>query len=285
MICVFKIPGWEKYNPRADVKSCSWFRMSNDFFNDPEFYGVSIEARVVWIYLLSVASKKMSPEVKINLDMMTDGLKITLDRLRNALDCLLQTGSLLAVEGYEISTRSNPIVLPMLPSATNERTDERTVNPPGAPSVFDPTSWLGAKKLTTESTPEIIEAEVVNTDLFTGDRLDTIEEVEAPQDAITILTMLNSICFRNFRPTKANVKFATARLKEGYALEDFKKVFTFKQAEWDGTEFAKYLRPSTVLGTKFDEYLSQAENADKGQPDADEKLVMSFVHSFGGGAA
>ena len=46
-----------------------------------------------------------------------------------------------------------------------------------------------------------------------------------------------------------------ARLNEGFTLDDFKTVIDKKVSEWKGTEFEKYLRPETLFGTKFENYL------------------------------
>ncbi len=54
----------------------------------------------------------------------------------------------------------------------------------------------------------------------------------------------------------ANVRLITARLKDGYTVADFKTVIDKKYDEWNGTEFAAYLRPQTLFGTKFDSYLN-----------------------------
>lgn len=56
-----------------------------------------------------------------------------------------------------------------------------------------------------------------------------------------------------------------ARVNEGFTLEDFKKVIDIKTKEWLGTDMAKYLRPETLFGPKFEGYLNQKETAeDKG---------------------
>lgn len=52
--------------------------------------------------------------------------------------------------------------------------------------------------------------------------------------------------------TKLHIK---ARLNEGFTLDDFKTVIDKKVSEWQGTEFEKYLRPETLFGTKFENYL------------------------------
>lgn len=48
-----------------------------------------------------------------------------------------------------------------------------------------------------------------------------------------------------------------ARVKEGFTLEDFKKVIDNKTAEWQYTDMERYLRPETLFGTKFEGYLNQ----------------------------
>ena len=47
-------------------------------------------------------------------------------------------------------------------------------------------------------------------------------------------------------------------MKEGYVIEDFKKVIDSKSKEWLNTDFEKYLRPATLFGTKFENYLNEA---------------------------
>ena len=57
--------------------------------------------------------------------------------------------------------------------------------------------------------------------------------------------------------TTATRKKIDARLNEGYTLDDFKTVISKKVAEWQDTDMAKYLRPETLFGTKFESYLNQ----------------------------
>lgn len=48
-----------------------------------------------------------------------------------------------------------------------------------------------------------------------------------------------------------------ARWREGFRLDDFKRVIDVKCAEWLGTDFEKYLCPETLFGTKFEKYVNQ----------------------------
>jgi hypothetical protein len=58
---------WEKFNPRRDVTKPSWFRLSHDLFENPEFFDFSHADLVSWIYILSMASKKNSAVIQVNM--------------------------------------------------------------------------------------------------------------------------------------------------------------------------------------------------------------------------
>lgn len=66
MFITLSIPNWEKFNPRKDVKNPSWFRLEHSFFENTDFYHFTHSEMLVWIYILSLASKKNSPTVRIN---------------------------------------------------------------------------------------------------------------------------------------------------------------------------------------------------------------------------
>lgn len=73
-----------------------------------------------------------------------------------------------------------------------------------------------------------------------------------------IISYLNLKAKKNFKvDTASHQKFIKARLKEGYVLEDFKKVVDIMAAKWKGTEYEQYLQPQTLFGNKMDNYLNQ----------------------------
>ncbi|HFI0041767.1 TPA: conserved phage C-terminal domain-containing protein [Streptococcus suis] len=73
-----------------------------------------------------------------------------------------------------------------------------------------------------------------------------------------VIVYLNQVAGTRFTAgSQATQKHINARLKEGYTLEDFKQVIDTKTSEWQGTEFAKFLRPVTLFGTKFENYINQ----------------------------
>lgn len=56
--------------------------------------------------------------------------------------------------------------------------------------------------------------------------------------------------------SKDTQKHINARLADGFAVEDFYAVIDKMCARWKGTEYEQYLRPSTLFGTKFENYLN-----------------------------
>lgn len=77
-----------------------------------------------------------------------------------------------------------------------------------------------------------------------------------------IIDYLNKVLNKNYRyNTSSTVKHISARLRENYTIEDFKKVIDYKSKEWGNSDFAKYLTPDTLFGTKFEKYLQQANSS------------------------
>ena len=90
-----------------------------------------------------------------------------------------------------------------------------------------------------------------------------------------VISYLNLKAKKNFKvDTASHQKFIKARLKEGYVLEDFKKVVDIMVAKWKGTEYEQYLQPQTLFGNKMDNYLNQPmpRRAQSFQSEVDERL-------------
>ncbi len=93
---------------------------------------------------------------------------------------------------------------------------------------------------------------------------------------VEILDYLNKKINSSYKSsTKKTKDLIMARIKEGFTVEDFKTVIDKKSNEWIGTEWEKYLRPSTLFGTKFESYLNQVNAAtNKSRSTGDELLEM-----------
>jgi uncharacterized phage protein (TIGR02220 family) len=74
-----------------------------------------------------------------------------------------------------------------------------------------------------------------------------------------ILSYLNEKTGTSYRhTTPKNRELIRARWKEGFCVDDFKKVVDNKVRDWKGdVAMKKYLRPITLFGTKFESYLNE----------------------------
>lgn len=71
-----------------------------------------------------------------------------------------------------------------------------------------------------------------------------------------IIAYLNEKTSKSFKATSRKTRdLINARMKEGFKLEDFKIVIDIKCTHWlHDKKMNEYLRPSTLFGTKFEEY-------------------------------
>ena len=74
-----------------------------------------------------------------------------------------------------------------------------------------------------------------------------------------IIDYLNQKTGKHFKSSTPKTKsLINARIKEGFTLDDFKKVIDTKCDEWlKDNKMSIYLRPETLFGTKFEGYLNQ----------------------------
>jgi len=90
----------------------------------------------------------------------------------------------------------------------------------------------------------------------------------APLDTSTrIIDDLNRRASTKYKPGSKARGLIHARMADGATEADFMEVHRKMTKAWAGdAKMAKYLRPSTLYGSKFDEYLGQLEGA-KANPD------------------
>lgn len=84
-----------------------------------------------------------------------------------------------------------------------------------------------------------------------------------------IIDYLNEKTGSRYKNVAGNQKMIKARWNEGYRLDDFKAVIDHKTEDWlgtiakDGREMGQFLRPSTLFGSKFDQYLNEKPSVNK----------------------
>ncbi len=96
-----------------------------------------------------------------------------------------------------------------------------------------------------------------------------------------VIEYYNEKLDKNIRKNTASyIRIITARINEGYTVEDLKKVIDIKVADWaENKEMAKNLKLSTLFRpSHFDEYLNQVTAVDKkklqSKPSYDLEKVM-----------
>lgn len=73
-----------------------------------------------------------------------------------------------------------------------------------------------------------------------------------------IITYLNQKIGTHYKATSRKTQdLIKARMNEGFEESDFYTVIDNKYNDWFKTEMAKFLRPETLFGTKFESYLNQ----------------------------
>jgi phage replication O-like protein O len=82
-----------------------------------------------------------------------------------------------------------------------------------------------------------------------------IEDKKQKGQIEEIIIYLNNNADKNFRVN--NKKEIKARLNDGFTTDDCKKVIDIKTSQWKNTEYDKYLRPKTLFGNKFEDYLNE----------------------------
>lgn len=81
---------------------------------------------------------------------------------------------------------------------------------------------------------------------------------EVNPQIIKTIEYLNSVTNSSYSPTnRGTIELLQDLMAQGYNLTDFKTVIDKKWASWKGTKFQTYVRPSTLFGKKFENYLNE----------------------------
>jgi hypothetical protein len=121
-----EIMNWDKFNPRRDVKSTSWLRLQNTFWQDHKFFELDNDGKMVWIALLSTASQEQKGMIEINPDLIGAVLKVSSKKVKKVLEIL---------EKKQCVRISDELRDVDVPTRTDERTDERTNGTNGTDTV------------------------------------------------------------------------------------------------------------------------------------------------------
>ncbi len=60
MKITIEVVKWDDYNPRKDIKSMSWFKLSSDIAFSPTLFGLTAQAKWFWVFTLSAIAKNIN---------------------------------------------------------------------------------------------------------------------------------------------------------------------------------------------------------------------------------
>lgn len=95
-----------------------------------------------------------------------------------------------------------------------------------------------------------------------------------------VIEHLNFKCKTRYRSDATyTIQYIADKLRQGYTADDFIKVIDNKADDWLNTEYARYLRPSTLFGDKFEEYLNKPVAETNSTFDTDELFQTALKRS------
>lgn len=95
--------------------------------------------------------------------------------------------------------------------------------------------------------------------LYTDSKHAISKQDTFPQFVEEVVSYLNDRTGKSFRASSKQTRsLIHARAKEGYTLDDFRRVIDVKCSQWlNDPKMSKYLQPSTLFGTKFEGYANE----------------------------
>lgn len=104
-----------------------------------------------------------------------------------------------------------------------------------------------------------------HTDLNPEQKINLLKDSSIKDIYCSVVDYMNKAIGSKYKATSRETqRFIHSRLEEGFTVDDFKTVIDKKTKEWKSTDMEKYIRPSTLFGNKFEQYLNQADTTNKG---------------------
>ena len=261
----------------ADVK---WIKLNVDMFDNRKIKHIrklpaGNEIVLIWVMLLTLAGRCnaggmifLTENIPYTAKMLADELDFEEATVKLALDALEHLGMIssnyngfLAVSGWDEHQN--------IESMDRIREQNRLRK-----ARFDERKRLESKCNVTgnvtvtqsNATEEDIEEDIEEDKIYrsTAGMNPGGESPEKPKKTAgnpaykEIVDYLNTVCGTGYRSSsKATQRLISARLHEGFTVEDFKAVIRTKHSEWaNDVKMRKFLRPETLFGTKFESYLN-----------------------------
>lgn len=261
----------------ADVK---WIKVVTDIFDDEKVLLIETlpEADsiiVIWFKLLCLAGKQNNSGVF----MMNERIPYT-DKMLSTIFRRNENTVKLALNTFEefgmIEIIDNVITIPNWEKhqkldqleLAREKTRERVAKHREKQKLLALSNECNVTDgvTVTECNADRIDKNRIDKNRIDNNNID--DECESNNEVVkNIIEYLNNRVGTKYKTsTKDTQKHIKARLNEGYTYDDFVTVIDKQANKWIGTEYEQYLRPATLFGTKFENYLN-APNTVYKQPD------------------
>lgn len=99
---------------------------------------------------------------------------------------------------------------------------------------------------------------------------------------VEVVDYLNLLSGKKYKSSSTTTRgVINARVAEGYELEDFKTVIDKKCRAWiDDPKMAKFIRPQTLFGNKFESYLNEHEVLEKSKAQKTQDDLIEMYREF-----
>lgn len=252
-----------------------------------------------WFLLLELCAEnwdgKSDPSFRFHTRIVRQKLRISLGKLEHFLgfcqgfngvlfqinksEIYLDIPKLAEVKTSRVVIKSNKKELTVYKDIDTELDIDKNASLSPVLEIVEP------KKPSKKNLPKTQSQEIRNAVLFEAEAPSLEEEISVNQKAGNILTMFNMLTFSSLRPVPGNMKHINARLKEGYALEDFRSVIEFKYAQWvNNPQMSHCIRPQTFFSQNFDSYLQESRNALKQKTDPLDDFFAPYIKKMNEGA-
>jgi hypothetical protein len=202
---IIKFKNWQKFNPRADVKSPSWVRLDHNLLNSPQFYSFEDDEIRAFLYLLCEASKaNKNGEVFINHEHARVQNRVQHQSLDRTIQKLQQ---LQVVEARTVRGRYAHGTHPYATNETNE-TNER-IKASGDATKIELSLNEKAQEVWNQNCGTLPKSKVLNAKRckLVGLRLKEIPDLKDWEIAVRRLAAMPFMCGENDRGWRADFDF------------------------------------------------------------------------------
>ena len=242
----------ERINRMADEKKRYWLKLEKDFLDSKYIKiikGVPNGTDYILFYLAlmlasvdTVGHLRFTELVPYNEQMLASLTGTNIDIVRSAMKMFQDLGMIRILE-------DGTIFMPEVPRLTGKESEsaERV-------RLFRERE----KQKALQCNSDVTECNDNKDKEEEKQRTENREQQEEQFPYDEIISYLNEKTSSKYKATKTHKEFIHARLEEGFIKEDFFTVIDNKVKTWKGTEWEKYLRPSTLFNaSKFQGYLNE----------------------------